>query len=304
MKACEDFLEVVLYGHVLAAAEESTSASDEEYTVNNIAEKIVSNFVKLTTPCFSEDDSFESADTVEDADSTAEDVDSTAEDADATTGDTDTIVDAEKDTVHSYAVDFLTLSLLWYGFRDAIREGDGDRIVRYWKFLIAIFKSENHFNYANEGFNFLAQTMLLSPRKVSELKWCRTVNTSGTKGKNIPVDLHMEHLNRRLKIMLRNLGSNIMPQTAKRTARILGVVEKICAQFKAETGITQNKDFHSVPSVKKDLSFISKQLIDSKVFKVIDCRQHNGYLNYTPLFETINWKKIIDWVKGKIINYS
>ena len=169
---------------------------------------------------------------------------------------------------------------------------DGDRIVRYWKFLIVVFKSENHYNYANEGFNFLAQTMLLSPRKVSELKWSRTVNTSGTKGKNIPVDLHMEHLNRRLKIMLRNLGSNIMPQTAKSTASVLGVVEKVCAQFKADTGITQNKDFHSVSSVEKDLSFISKQLINSEVFKVIDGRQHNGYLNYKPLFETINWKKI------------
>ena len=99
-------------------------------------------------------------------------------------------------------------------------------------------------------FNFLAQTVLLSPRQVNELKWARTVNTSGRRGKNIPVDLHMEHLNRRLKVMLRNLGSNIMPSTAKRAARVLGVVEKICAQFKAETSITQNKDFHSVPSIK------------------------------------------------------
>ena len=46
-----------------------------------------------------------------------------------------------------------------------------------------------------------------------------------------------------------------MPQTAKRTARVLGVVEKICAQFKADTGITQNKDFHSVPSVKNDIIY-------------------------------------------------
>ena len=147
MKACEDFLENVLYGHVLAAAKVS---SDEGCSVNDVAGKIVSNFVKVTTPCFSEDDSFESSDCVEDADSTIEETDATAEDPDAT-------VDAERDTVHTYAVDFLTMSLLWYGFRDAIREGDGDRIVRYWKFLIVVFKSENHYNYANEGFNFLCR---------------------------------------------------------------------------------------------------------------------------------------------------
>ena len=102
------------------------------------------------------------------------------------------------------------------------------------------------------------------------------MNISSRRDKNIPVDVHMEQLNIRLKVMLRNLGSNIMTSTAKRTARVLGVVEKICAQFKAETSITENKDFHLVPPIKEDLSYISKQLIDSKVFQVINHQQHNG----------------------------
>ena len=103
--------------------------------------------------------------------------------------------------------------MLWYGFRDAGREGDADRIVMYWKFLIAIFKQKKHYNYANEGFLFIAQTLLLSPREVCDLKWNRTVNTNGRTGKNIPVYLHMEHLKRRLKIMIRKLGSNVSPET-------------------------------------------------------------------------------------------
>ena len=37
------------------------------------------------------------------------------------------------------------------------------------------------------------------------------VNTHGFPGANIPCDLHMEHINSRLKIMLHNLGS-IFPQ--------------------------------------------------------------------------------------------
>ena len=261
MKASEDFLEVVVYGHVIAAAKELTSTTSEESTVHDISEKIISSFVKITIPSLCNDDSSENFGNSR---------------------------DAEKDSVYTYAKDLLTMGLLWYGFRDAVREGDGDRIVRYWKFLMVLFKTEKHYNYANEAFNFLAQTVLLSPRQVNELKWARTVNTSGRRGKNIPVDLHMEHLNRRLKVMLRNLGSNIMPSTAKRAARVLGVVEKICAQFKAETSITQNKDFHSVPSIKKDLSYISKQLIDGKVFQVINNRQHNAYKNYKTFFETIN----------------
>ena len=46
---------------------------------------------------------------------------------------------SEVNDVHSYAVDFLTMGLLSYGFRDAVREGDADRIVRYWKFLMVVF---------------------------------------------------------------------------------------------------------------------------------------------------------------------
>ena len=47
-----------------------------------------------------------------------------------------------EDGLHLYAVELLTLSLLWYGFHDAVKEGDGERIVRYWKFLLVIFKSQ------------------------------------------------------------------------------------------------------------------------------------------------------------------
>ena len=69
-------------------------------------------------------------------------------------------------------------------------------------------------NYAKEGFLLLAQSLLLSCRKTAELKWCRTINTHGCPSKNIPVDLHMEHLNRRLKGMMWNLGLNITPESA------------------------------------------------------------------------------------------
>ena len=77
---------------------------------------------------------------------------------------------ASTDFVQTYAMDFLTLGLLWRGFHDAIKHGDGNRILTYWKFLGIIFKEEGHFNYAKEAFNLLAQSVLLSPRKAAELK--------------------------------------------------------------------------------------------------------------------------------------
>lgn len=281
MKATESFLEVILFAHVITASNQFISSSRSETAdVHDIAQKISAKFVKLTVPAMNEDSNEE------------------------TTSPVHVDQDIDKDHVLAYAVDLLTITLFWYGFRDAIREGDGNRIVRYWKFLLAIFRAEKHYNYANEGFNLIIQTVLLSPRQVSEIMWSRTVNTSGIKGKNIPVDLHMEHLNRRLKIMLQNLRSNVNPSTAQRAAKGLGVVQKVCTQFMAETDITENKDFHTIPCIKKDLSYLIKQLTDSEIFQLKHGRQYNIYNNHKPLFHSINWSKINDWVREKINDYN
>ena len=44
------------------------------------------------------------------------------------------------DLVHEYSKEVLSLSLVWHGFHDAIREGDTERIITYWKFLLVILK--------------------------------------------------------------------------------------------------------------------------------------------------------------------
>ena len=109
--------------------------------------------------------------------------------------------------IHIRTTDLLSSGLLWHGFHDAIREGDGDRIIVYWKFLMVVFRSEWHYNYmyTNEALKLIVQSVVLSPRKVAELKWSRSINTQGRIGKNVPVDLHMEHLNQKLKMMMRNM---------------------------------------------------------------------------------------------------
>ena len=51
-------------------------------------------------------------------------------------------------------------------------------------------------------FQYLYQ---LSERQKEQLIWSHFVNTQGREGANIPADLHMEHLNRWLKTVLRNV---------------------------------------------------------------------------------------------------
>ncbi len=106
----------------------------------------------------------------------------------------------------TYARELLTLGLIWLQFYDAVKEGDGDRILLAWKILIPVFKATNHVNYLKEAVNLVLQTQILSQRKAGQLLWSRCINTQGRKGHNLPCDLHQEHLNQRLKGVLRSVG--------------------------------------------------------------------------------------------------
>ena len=66
----------------------------------------------------------------------------------------------------------------------------------------------------------------------------------------------MEHLNRRLKEMMKYLGSNIQPHTIKRAGESIGLIHHIC-WFETKTGIKEDSDN---PSFTKDLNLILKTL--------------------------------------------
>ncbi len=134
------------------------------------------------------------------------------------------------------AREVLTLGLIWFNYLDATREGDGDRIITLWKFLLIIFRKTGHTNYSKEAAILLLQcNFLLSDRLATQVKYGRFVNTHGRKGCNMPCDLHMEHLNRRLKGMIHNMGSNIHPSCIASAAKALGVVHNVCSVFEQET---------------------------------------------------------------------
>jgi len=182
------------------------------------------------------------------------------------------------DSIYAYATDLLSTCLLWHGFHDAIQQGEWRKNN---KFLIVVFRKEKHYNYSNEGLKLIVQYRILSPRKVMELKWSHCVNTQGQPGKNIHLDLHMEHFNRKLKLVIRNLGSNIMPKTIYRAAKTFGInVNQVCSQFKRDSDVTNNKPYHSMPSF--NLEKMVEQLRKDEVFVVKPHCQHSTYEDHKP----------------------
>lgn len=97
------------------------------------------------------------------------------------------------------------------------------------------------------GYKLIGQLQyhhLLTERQRAQLVWSRFVNTHGRPGCNIPADLHMEHLNRRLKIALRHIAANVCPSTIVRAAKSIGTINRICEVFERETRHRNKSDSH------------------------------------------------------------
>lgn len=110
MNATEDFMQVLLGGHVLAASchiaglasvDAFTEETAEQHSITTLSDAIVNSFVQ---PFF-----FSSG-------------------------------NPASDTVHKYSCDVLILSLVWCSLKDAVREGDGPSVLLMWKVMTTAFR--------------------------------------------------------------------------------------------------------------------------------------------------------------------
>ena len=113
------------------------------------------------------------------------------------------------DDVYNYNCALMTDCFLFFNFLDAIKEGDGVRIMRQYKYIMLYCKADGSHStkYALEYlYQFFLVHALLSERDSARFVWNRSVNNSGKKGTNIPLDEDTEHSNNFLKQGIRNLG--------------------------------------------------------------------------------------------------
>lgn len=110
-------------------------------------------------------------------------------------------------------------------FCDAWAEGDGNRVLQCWRLFLPHFVTYHHTKYALQALCLQFQvSSYLSPHLSHYVIWDRFVNTRGRKGRNIPCDLHNEHINKHLKEIIANMGSNVTECALQRAARSVTVL--------------------------------------------------------------------------------
>ena len=211
---------------------------------------------------------------------------------------------AAPDGVLNYAPAVLNDGLLLLEFKDAIREGDGIRILWCWKVLLMYYRMANHTNYASEAFHFIAQvTATASPRVATQLLWSRVVNTKGKEGYNVPVDLHMEHLNRTVKEYIAGVGANVSQNTIIQCGQLLDGMMTITKNYDRVNNIHLSSGKHTKKSQRKDEELILHELNErSRVFDYVPGRSHSckKFDRIEPNVATkIDKTKLFQWLSDK-----
>ena len=122
------------------------------------------------------------------------------------------------------------------------------------------------------------------------------MNNRGGAGNNIPVDLHMVHLNRLLKDMIIGIGANVSEQAIVQSSKSLDGIKTVCENFDRSAGTHGDSVDHTTKS-SKDQGLVLQQLIESKVISSIPGRKHAAFPDIKPnLAPSINTKSLFKWL--------
>ncbi len=205
-----------------------------------------------------------------------------------------------KDATLSYSKRILGSGCFYLEYRDAVKEGDGTRVLRCWRYLLPIFYGTGRTNYSCEVLNMLHQDLTLPPRLASQLLWSRFINTHGVPGRNIPGDLYMEHLNRIAKDAIRALGANKTEQAVERVGKAIGTIAPLLQQYDEETNVKNVSGAHKRAKMSKDIEEVLSELMKYKVFSLVDQRKHTSFSSPKDLLHAKPTCDLQDWMVNRL----
>ena len=215
-----------------------------------------------------------------------------------------TISQRSEDDITNYANDVISLGLFYFNYKDAVKEGDGQRVKDCWKYLLPIFKASDKRNYSGEVLRMLYTFYYtLSPRQAQQLLYSRFVNVHGIPGRNIAADLHMEHLNRVCKDAITGLGANKTEKSITRIGKAIGPLMTITSNYdKSVLGNVTKSSRRLVASSEKDRNLIMTELIGRAcVFDEIPGRRYKNCCSLQKsIFHKMNHQTLEDWIKETI----
>ncbi|XP_022806485.1 uncharacterized protein LOC111343567 [Stylophora pistillata] len=205
-----------------------------------------------------------------------------------------------KDDVFDYNCALLTDGYLFFNFLDAIKEGDGDRLIRQYKYFMLHCKADGTHStkYALEClYQLFLVYALLTPRDSVCFVWNRSVNNHGKKACNIPLDESTEHSNNFIKQCIRNLGPNITEAAVSRVCKAESTTRLILENLDESLQRISRSGSHSESSEKKDLDELLKKVVSFQAFCEIEGRKYIHFKDFKrDGLENLDLSDLYQWI--------
>ena len=168
----------------------------------------------------------------------------------------------------------------------------GGRILTTWKYLLPIFKASDRRNYLVEVLLTLYNCYFVySLCQAKQLLWSRFINTHGLPHKNIAADLHMEHLNRLCKEIIKGLEANKTLSAIKRIGDAIGPLHAVLEDFDNSVLYSNLDASHKFAISQKDRNKILSIVLDEHKE-----RSHSCFSKFQSIFSESNEKKLKKWM--------
>ena len=214
--------------------------------------------------------------------------------------------DHSPDKVYNYTHQVLVLMLLRLNHNDAINFGDGERIIRLYKFFCLYFKVSNCPKYAIAILQLLAQVnCLLSPRLAFSLTWNRFVNNQGKVDTNYPMDLSIEHDNKAFKNDIHSFRGEITDKSITRVSRSVEPTDAILASYDKATAVKAPSGKHLLKSTEDDIMLLVDHFQNADIYAQQPGRKHSAFPNMPHnLLNEIEPETLKEWISTRLRKFS
>lgn len=210
-----------------------------------------------------------------------------------------------KDHVKQHTEARLSFGLFLMDMQDAVREGDGERLLRLYTIALLFYKAYGHHQYAYSTFLLTVQVnATLSPALAHSVIWNRFWNGRGGKGKNISLDLHLEHLNNFLKSFLKRSGPNMSEQAADRVSKSLYILKEMMDTTDRELEVSKSSGVHHTINMTEDISCLVDVFTKARLFNTVIGREFSTFPKFRrDLFSKVRHAELWGWMRSKLLEW-
>lgn len=209
----------------------------------------------------------------------------------------------KEDHIFNYGCLHISLGLLIRDAEDSVKEGDGQRLVRVWKFLTLLFRLKGCHKYALAGIRLIASIEgLLTPRKAHQLIWNRFAGLKHGPGTRISRDERLEQLNKVSKEEIRSRGfPNINDDSVVTATRSTGTIDKSVRQSNADLQREVKSGHHCNSKQKSTFTTILTQVhCKAKVFMFCADREYKTFPGLRrDIFKDLCLGPLAKWLRQK-----